>query len=107
MPAGTEAARHQPFWACRCFRSELRRMIRAFATRTASLLGDRFFGSGAVVSVPAVGIMSDCVDAIESCVTGCRVMVPADVGLRFGIQDNARLQSSFNAQRLRLRSHSC
>jgi hypothetical protein len=39
-------------------------MIRAFAIRTASALGDRFFESG-FVSAPAVGIMSSCVGTIE------------------------------------------
>ena len=83
--------RHQPFWACRCFRSELRRMIRAFAIRTASVLGVCFFEGGSFVSVPAVGIMLNCVGAIELCWNGCTFMGPADVGLRLGITDNALL----------------
>jgi hypothetical protein len=91
-------ARHQPFWACRCFRSELRRMILAFATRIASALDDGFFGSGVLVSAPAVGIMSNCVGAIEPCSTGCTLMGPVEVGLLFGIMDNSRLPSSFGAR---------
>jgi hypothetical protein len=92
------SCRHQPFWACRCFRSELRRMIRALATRTASVLGDGFFfGNGVFVSVAAVGIISDWVGAIEPCATGCMVMGPGEVGLRFGIRDNAQVSGSFGA----------
>jgi hypothetical protein len=70
-------------------------MIRAFATRTASALGDRFFESG--VSVPAVGIMGSWVAAIELCRAGCTLIGPADVGLRFGILDNSQMQSLFTA----------
>ena len=71
-------------------------MIRAFAIRTASALGDRFFES-ALVSVPAVGIISSCVGAIELCRAGCTLIGPADVGLRLGILDNSQLQSLFTA----------
>jgi hypothetical protein len=85
----------QPFWACRCFRNELRRMIRAFAMRTASVLGDRFSKSG--VSSPAVGIMSSCVGAIELCGAGCTLIGPADVSLRLSILDNSQMQSLFTA----------
>jgi hypothetical protein len=92
---GVEAGAHQPFWACRCIRSELRRMIFAFATRTASVLGDRFVDSGVFVS--AVGIISSCVGAIEPCATGCTLMGPVGVGLRLGILDNSQMQSSFTA----------
>jgi hypothetical protein len=81
--------RHQPFWACRCFRSELRRIIRAFAIRTASVLGDGFFDGDAFVSASAVGIMRNWVAAVEPCSTGCTLMGPVDVGLFLGIIDNA------------------
>jgi hypothetical protein len=72
-------------------------MIRAFAIRTACALGDGFFAS-AFVSAPAVGIMSNCMGAIEPCAPGCTLMGPADVGLRFGILDNAQMQRSFDAR---------
>jgi hypothetical protein len=72
-------------------------MIRAFATRTASALGDRFFESGVSAPAPAVGIMSSWVGAIELCGAGCTLIGPADVGLRFGILDNSQMQSLFTA----------
>jgi hypothetical protein len=87
---------HQPFWACRCFRSELRRIIRAFAIRTASVLGVCFFDRRVFVSVSAVGIMRNCVGAIEPCSTGCTVMGPVDVDLFLAIMDNALRPSSFD-----------
>jgi hypothetical protein len=94
---GVEAAPRQPFWACRCFRNELRRVIRAFAIRMASDLGDCFFGSGVLVSAAVVGLMRNCVAAVEPCATGCTFIGPADVGLRFGIIDNARAPGWFDA----------
>lgn len=84
---------HQPFWACRCFRSELRRVIRAFAMRTASVLGDGFFGC---VSAPPVGRMRNCVGAIEPCWAGCVLIGPVRVDLFPGITDNAQHSSSFD-----------
>jgi hypothetical protein len=97
-----DAERHQPFWACRCFRSELRRMILAFAIRTASVLGDGFFGSGVSVSAPAVGIQgSNGVAAIEPCSTGCMLIGPVIFALLFGILDNARLPGWFDARKRR------
>jgi hypothetical protein len=86
-------APHQPFCACRCFRSELRRVIRAFAMRTASVLGDGFFGRW--ISAPAVGSMPNCVGAIEPCWTGCMLIGPVRGGLFPGITDNAWHVSSF------------
>ena len=76
-------------------------MIRAFAIWTASALGDRFFGSGVLVSAPTVGIMHNCVGAIEPCATGCTLIGPVDVGLRLGILDNSQMQSSFTALKCR------
>jgi hypothetical protein len=64
-------------------------MIRAFAIWTASALGDRFFDSGVLVSAPTVGIMHNCVGAIEPCAPGCTFIGPGDVGLRLGMMDNA------------------
>jgi hypothetical protein len=43
-----ECARLYPFCACRCFRSELRRVMRAFAARTASFLVDLAFETDAL-----------------------------------------------------------
>jgi hypothetical protein len=84
----------QPFWACRCFRSELQRMIRAFAIRTASVLDDCLFGR--CVSMPLVGSIRDCVAAVELCSTGCTLMGPGDVGLLFAIMDNSRRPAWFD-----------
>jgi hypothetical protein len=86
--------RRQPFWACRCLRSELRRMILAFATRTACALGAGFL-ERVLVSATVVGIISNCVGACEPSAAGCTLMGPGDVGLRLGILDNARLASWF------------
>jgi hypothetical protein len=77
----------------------LRRIILAFATRTASVLGDGFFDSGVLVCAPAVGIPgSSGVAAIEPCSTGCMLIGPVNFGLLFGIMDNARLPGSFDAR---------
>jgi hypothetical protein len=70
-------------------------MIRAFAIRTASARGDGFFDGSVFGSVPAVGIMSSCVGAIELCAPGCTLIGPADVGFRFGILNNPQMQSLF------------
>ena len=60
-------------------------MILAFAIRTASIRGDRFFDGGVFVSASAVGIMRNGVGAIELCAVGCTLIGPVDVGLLFGI----------------------
>ena len=70
-------------------------MIRAFAIRTASVLGDGFFDGAVLVSAAAVGVMRNCVGALEPCSTGCMFMGPGDAGLLLGIMDNARLPGSF------------
>jgi len=44
-----------PLCACRCFRNELRRRIRAFAARTASFLVNFIFGDAAL-GPPASGM---------------------------------------------------
>jgi hypothetical protein len=74
----------------------LRRIIRAFAIRTASVLGVCFFDSRVFGSVSAVGIMRNCMGAIEPCSTGCTLMGPVDVDLFLGTIDNALLPSSFD-----------
>ena len=74
-------------------------MIRAFAIRTASALVGRFFGYGVFSCPPAAGIMgSSGVGAIEPCATGCMLMGPGDVGLLFGIMNNARVPHWFDAR---------
>jgi hypothetical protein len=60
-------------------------MIFAFAIRTASVLGDRFFAVDGFVSISTVGIISNCVAAVEPCATGWTLMGPVDAGLRFAI----------------------
>jgi hypothetical protein len=67
----------------------LRRIIRAFAIRTASILDDCFFDGAVFVSVAAVGIMSTGVGAIEPCATGCTLIGPVDDGLLLGMTDNS------------------
>jgi hypothetical protein len=71
-------------------------MIRAFAMRTASVLGDGFFGRDGGVSAPGVGSMRNCVGAIEPCWAGCTLIGPVRVDLFPGILDNAQLSSSFD-----------
>jgi hypothetical protein len=71
-------------------------MIRAFAIRTASVLGVCFFDARVFVSVSAVGIMRNCMAAIEPCSTGCTFMGPVGVDLFLAIIDNALLPSSFD-----------
>jgi hypothetical protein len=74
-------------------------MILALAAWTASVLVGCFFRCGVFVSAPAAGIIgSNGVAAIEPCSTGCTLIGPADVGLRFGIMDNALLPHSFDAR---------
>jgi hypothetical protein len=73
----------------------LRRIIRAFAIRTASVLGVCFFDSRVFVSVSAVD-MRNCMGAIKPCSTGCTLMGPVDVDLFLGIIDNALLRRSFD-----------
>jgi hypothetical protein len=75
-------------------------MIRALAIRTASVLGDCFSGRDGSVSAPAVGSMRNCVGASEPCWTGCMLIGPVGVDLRFGIADNAQLSSSFDGRGL-------
>jgi hypothetical protein len=71
-------------------------MIFAFAIRTASDLGDGFFDGELFVSVSIVGLMCNCVGAMEPCAAGCTLIGPVDVGLFLPIMDNAFLLSSFD-----------
>ena len=80
------------FWASRCFRSELRRVILAWAARTASARVCFFSGGGDLVScfvsVRAAGIVgSICVDAVGACSAGCIRIgpVPLDRGCLLGM----------------------
>lgn len=62
-------------------------MIRAFAIRTASVLGVCCFECSGCVSAPAVGSMRNCEGAIEPCRTGCTLMGPVGVDLLLGISE--------------------
>jgi hypothetical protein len=68
--------------ASRCFRKELRRVILAFATRTASALVRFFLGWGALFDPPPVGDTG--VVIFEARSTGCVFMGPVT-----GIFDNS------------------
>jgi hypothetical protein len=73
-------------------RSELRRMILAFATRTASALVGRSFGRGVFGSSPStmLGIAgSNGVGLVEPRSTGCMLIGPVQFGLSLCITDNA------------------
>src|ERR1700722_12807525 len=77
--------------ASRCFRRELRRVILAFATRTASALVRLFLGWGAFFNLPPVGIIGDTgVVVFEARSTGCVFMGPVT-----GIFDNSIWASLF------------
>jgi hypothetical protein len=82
--------------ACRCFRNELRRVILAFATRTASVLVVVFcLGCGAFFNFPPIGIIGNTgVGTFEARSTGCVLMGPV-TGLSLGISDNATRPNSF------------
>jgi hypothetical protein len=82
--------------ACRCFRNELRRVILALATRTASVLVTGFaFGGGAFFSFLPVGIMGCTgVGTFEARSTGCVLIGPV-TGVSLGILDNSIWRASF------------
>ena len=86
----------QPFSAWRCLLSEPRRLILAFAMRTASALVDcfreAFFGFWLVSDV----IGRDGINVIESCSTGCTLMGPVNGGFGRGMADNALRANWFN-----------
>src|SRR5260370_22376507 len=72
--------------ASRCFRSDFRRVIFAFAVRTASVRVGCFFGSGAFIAFPTVGIIGNaCVGVVAPRLTGCVLMGPVGVGLLLGM----------------------
>jgi len=86
------SARRHPFCACRCFRKELRRIIRAFAARTASFLVSFAFGGNALgqsASFEPDIAGSDGAGIVELWSTGCMLMGPAHRGLLVCINDNA------------------
>ena len=78
----------QPFSACRCLFSEPRRLIFAFAIRTASArvncLIETFFGFLLV----SAAIGCDFINVIEPCATGCTLMGPVNGGFGRGMIDN-------------------
>ena len=85
------------FRASRCFRSDSRRVIFAFAARTASVRVGCFFGCGAFNAFPAAGIIGNaCVGMTEPRLTGCVVMGPVGADLFLAIPDNALPPGSFD-----------
>jgi hypothetical protein len=69
------------FWSSRCFRSEARRIILAFALPTASILVGRFCASEAFDSRPDAGINGRVGHIVADC-TGWVLMGPVAAGLR-------------------------
>ena len=77
-------------------RRESRRIILAFATRTASNLMDRFLGDVLFGASPLVGIMGcNGVALVEPCSAGCMLMGPVNGDLRRGMTNNARQAALF------------
>jgi hypothetical protein len=87
------------FRASRCFRKELRRVILAFATRTASVLVGFCFGWDAgAARLSTVGILgSTCVGIVEARSAGCILIGPVTV-LFLGMSDNSFLPNLFKRQ---------
>jgi hypothetical protein len=77
-------------------RSESRRIILAFAARTASILADRFLGDVFFGLLPVVGIIGcNGVGLVEPCSAGCMFIGPVNGDLRRGITDNAPRSTLF------------
>ncbi len=75
--------------------SEPRRLIFAFATRTASARVDCFLEAcfGSLFS----GVIGrDCINVIEPCSTSCTLMGPVNGGFGRGMADNASRANWFN-----------
>jgi hypothetical protein len=92
--------RHYAFCACRCLRNELRRVIRAFAARTASFLVSFFFGGAArerSVSLASGNAGNTGAGIVALCATGCILIGPAHRGLLLCIGDNALPPNLFDA----------
>jgi hypothetical protein len=78
-------------------RSESRRIILAFATRTASILIDRFLADALFDLLPVVGIIGcNGVGLVEPCPAGCMLMGPVNGDLRRGMIDNALRSALFD-----------
>src|SRR5258705_2916516 len=74
---GIADVRRKSLWARRCLRRESRRIILAFAARTASILIDRFLGYAFFPLLPGVGIMGcNAEGLVEPCSAGCMFMGP-------------------------------
>ena len=85
----------------RCFRKEFRRVILAFATRTASVLVVSCFSCGVFATFPTVGIIgSTCVGIIEARSIGCVLIGPV-VNLFLSIVANSFLPYLFKAKQNR------
>jgi hypothetical protein len=77
-------------------RRESRRIILAFATRTASILIDRFLGDALFGLLPVVGIIGcNGIGRVEPCSAGCMLMGPVNGDLRRGMPDNAPRSALF------------
>jgi hypothetical protein len=86
-----------PTQGCPLFRKEFRRVILAFAARTASVLVGRCFGCDGFVALPTAGIIGNtCVGIIEARSMGCVLMGPVGC-LLLGILANSLLPDSFKA----------
>lgn len=76
--------------------SEPRRLIFAFAMRTASALVDCFLEAlfGLLFVSDVIG--RDCINVIEPCSTGCTLMGPVNGGFGRGMANNALRANWFN-----------
>jgi hypothetical protein len=76
----------------RCFRSEFRRVIFAFAARIASVLVGGCLGWGVVAAFRTMGIIG--IGIVEPRWTGCILMGPVDFDLLSGMIDNSLAPNS-------------
>ena len=84
-----------------CFLKEFRRVIRAFAALTASVLVACRFGFGVFGTAPTAGIIGNtCVGIVEERSVDCVLIGPV-VDLCLDIIDNSFLPNSFNGKKAR------
>ncbi|WP_305711951.1 hypothetical protein [Bradyrhizobium sp.] len=76
--------------------SEPRRLIFAFAIRTASARMDCFFETFFGFLFVSADIGCDCINVIEPCSKGCTLMGPVNGGFGRGMLDNAVRANWFN-----------
>jgi hypothetical protein len=94
------------FWSSRCFRSDARRIILAFALPTASILVGRFRGSETFGSPPAAGINGRVGHIVADC-TGWVLMGPVAAGLRSIISQERFRSGLVLADPARLGARTC